>query len=60
MSKREALRAWLDTLKATAEGEPLSGTLALARLVREMSSRLDALETKPAEKPTKADKPKVH
>lgn len=60
MEKREELRAWLDEQRGATSDEPLSGTLALAQLVRELIVRVQELEVQPhAEKPAAKAKGKT-
>lgn len=44
VSKREELRAWLDEQRGAGGEEPLSGTLVLAELVRDLLARVCELE----------------
>lgn len=48
VSNREELRAWLDSQRGASGDEPLSGTLALAQLVRELMVRVEELEAQHA------------
>jgi hypothetical protein len=49
ISKREELRAWLDEQRGAESEEPLSGTLALAEMVRDLLARVEELDAQAVE-----------